>query len=206
MAEEGLRRSRPLIGDEVPAMRYRPKNREDWRNWLSEHHASRSEVWLVFLKKSTGRANLSYNDAVEEAVCFGWIDGLKRSIDEESYMHRFTPRKRDSKWSTTNKARAERMIEAGKMTGAGEKAIELARKSGAWSQPAEPPRKINMPPELRDGLGKNSEAAAFFDGLAPSCQRQYMTWIDAAKRPETRARRVREAIDLLSSRKRLGMR
>ena len=187
-------------------MKFTPTDREDWRNWLVKNQAKRTEVWLVFLKKTTGRPNLSYNDAVEEALCFGWIDGVKRSIDEERYMHRFTPRKPDSKWSTSNKERAQRLIKAGQMAPAGTRAIELARKSGAWANPVRPHTKVAMPPELGRALKQNRKAASYFAGLAPSYQRQYMAWIAAAKRPETRARRLKEAMELLNHGKKLGMR
>ena len=187
-------------------MRLTPKHRADWRSWLKENHASTDEVWLVFLKKTTGRPNLSYNDAVEEALCFGWIDGVKRSIDEERYMHRFTPRKPKSKWSGTNIKRAERLIKTGQMTPAGSSAIKLAKKNGAWANPTGPQASVAMPPELNERLLQNKKAADFFAELAPSYQRQYMAWIAAAKRPDTRSRRVDEAITLLSRGEKLGMR
>jgi len=187
-------------------MRFTPKDREDWRRWLKENHARETEIWLVFLKKTTGNPNLSYNDAVEEALCFGWIDGIKRSIDEERYMHRFTPRKTGSKWSKSNKERAERMVKAGKMAAAGKEAIEQARKSGAWADPGDSRTIVAMSPELSRKLKQNRKAAAFFNELAPSYQRQYMAWIEAAKRPDTRARRVDEAIALLGRGEKLGMR
>ncbi len=93
-------------------MQFTPENRDDWRAWLCRNHASEADVWLVFFKKTAPRTNLSYNDAVEEAVCFGWIDGVKRSIDEHRYMHRFSPRRPDSKWSRSNRKRARRIEEA----------------------------------------------------------------------------------------------
>lgn len=94
-------------------MQFTPKNRKDWRDWLRRNHDSKPEVWVVFFKKTSPQTNLSYNDAVEEALCFGWIDGVKRSIDEHRYMHRFSPRKPDSKWSPSNRERVRRMLESG---------------------------------------------------------------------------------------------
>lgn len=187
-------------------MRFTPKNRQDWRSWLEANQANKTEIWLVFLKKTTGKPNLSYNDAVEEALCFGWIDGVKRSIDEERYMHRFTPRKPRSKWSSTNKERAQRLIKAGQMSSAGTRAIELARENGAWENPVSPQTSTAMPPELGRELKKNRKAAEFFAGLAPSYQRQYMVWIASAKRPETKIRRLNETMALLSRGEKLGMR
>jgi len=187
-------------------MRYKPGNREQWRNWLEKNHAKETEVWLVFLKQHTGRPNVSYNDAVEEALCFGWIDGVKRSIDEDHYTHRFTPRKSDSKWSELNKERARHMIDAGRMAPAGEKSIELAKKNGKWTRPANVRADFSMPPEFNARLKRNAKAATFFATLAPSYQRQYIAWIATAKRPETRNRRLDEAIELLTRGEKLGMR
>jgi uncharacterized protein YdeI (YjbR/CyaY-like superfamily) len=187
-------------------MRYTPGNREQWRNWLKKNHANEIEVWLVFLKKHTGRQNVSYNDAVEEALCFGWIDGVKRSIDEDRYMHRFTPRKPGSNWSESNKKRVQRLISASQMAPAGEESIKLAKKNGKWSAPANSPAEISMPPEFDVRLKCNKKAATFFSSLAPSYQRQYIAWIATAKRPDTRKRRVDDAMELLKRGEKLGMR
>lgn len=116
--------------------RYTPKNRADWRRWLKINHEKASEIWLVFRKKHTKNPNLSYNDAVEEAVCFGWVDGMKRSVDEDRYMHRFTPRKSRSQWSQSNRNRVERMEAAGQMMPAGRRSVDAAKASGAWENPA----------------------------------------------------------------------
>lgn len=146
------------------------------------------------------------NDAVEEALCFGWIDGIKRSIDDEHYTHRFSPRKPDSRWSRSNKERVERLLDAGLMTPAGAKTIEQAKKNGSWQKPVDGARRFPMPPELAARLGKSRKAAAFFDSLAPSYRRQYIDWIASAKRPETRKRRLDEALELLTRGRKLGMR
>jgi len=187
-------------------MRYTPKNRAQWRDWLRKNHASQTEVWLVFLKKHTGRQNVSYNDSVEEALCFGWIDGVKRSIDEDRYMHRFTPRKADSNWSESNKKRVRRLISADQLTAAGKESIRLAKKNGKWSAPASAPAEFPLPPEFDVRLKRNKKAAMFFGSLAPSYQRQYIAWIATAKRPDTRKRRAAEAIELLKRGEKLGMR
>lgn len=186
-------------------MKYTPENRAQWRDWLAKNHARATEVWLIFLKKTTGRPNLSYDDAVEEALCFGWIDGVRRSVDEDRYMQRFTPRKTNSNWSGLNKERARRMRAAGYMTPAGQKAIEIAKRNGHWDRPTAARAIYAMPPELRERLKRNKKAASFFESLAPSYQRQYVAWIATAKRPETRKRRLDEAIRLLSNGQKLGM-
>jgi uncharacterized protein YdeI (YjbR/CyaY-like superfamily) len=187
-------------------MQFTPKNRDDWRDWLRRNHASETEVWLVFFKKTAPKSNLSYNDAVEEALCFGWIDGVKRSVDEQHYVHRFSPRKPDSQWSPSNKERVRRMADAGLMTAAGERAVAQAKKSGAWDSAVGPPGPLPMPPEFEAHLQRNKKAQAFFESLAPSYRRQYVDWVASAKREDTRQRRIGEAIDLLAHGKRLGMR
>ncbi len=187
-------------------MKYTPKDRNDWRIWLMNNHAKETEVWLVFLKKHTEKPNLSYNDAVEEAVCFGWIDGVKRSIDKDRYMHRFTPRKANSNWSESNKKRARHMIDAGRLAPAGKRSIDRAKKNGKWSKPVGASSVFKMPAELKAKLESNEQAASFFATLAPSYQRQYFAWIATAKRPETRKCRVDEAIGLLERGEKLGMR
>ncbi len=187
-------------------MRYTPRSREQWRNWLENNHAIETEVWLVFLKQHVGRASVTYSEAVEEALCFGWIDGVKRSIDEDRYMHRFTPRKADSRWSKSNKERAQHFLKAGQIAPAGMKSIELAKKNGRWATPVNAPKKFSMPPELSAQLKRNNKAAVFFESLAPSYQQQYVAWIATAKRPETKRRRLDAAIKLLTRGEKLGMR
>jgi len=187
-------------------MKLKPRSRAHWRNWLEANHAIATEVWLVFVKQKTGRANLSYNDAVEEALCFGWIDGVKRSVDDDHYMHRFTPRKSNSRWSPSNKARARRMLDAGQMAPAGKKAIEQAKKNGRWAAASSERASFSMPPELSLRFKRNAKASAFFESLAPSYRRQYVEWIATAKRPETRKRRLDETMELLERGEKLGMR
>lgn len=165
-----------------------------------------SEVWLVIFKKNSPRTNLSYDDAVEEALCFGGIDGVKRSVDEGRYMHRFSPRKPDSKWSQTNKERVGRMRDARLMTAAGEQAVQRARENGSWDRPVAPSGPLPMPPEFEARLKRSKKARTFFESLAPSYRRQYVDWVASAKREDTRKRRINAAIDLLGHGKKLGMR
>jgi uncharacterized protein YdeI (YjbR/CyaY-like superfamily) len=183
-----------------------PRSRRAWRDWLLEHHADAAEVWLVFYKRHTGKPTLSYNDAVEEALCFGWIDGIRKSVDDERYMHRFSPRKPGSKWSASNRQRVARMTEAGLMMPAGQKAVAEAQASGRWDAPARPDIELAMPPELGERLAADAGAAEFFESLAPSYRRQFIAWVAMAKRPETRQRRAAEALDLLRAHRKLGMR
>ena len=118
------------------ALTVTPKSRRAWRDWLQKHHAAKPEVWLVFYKRHAGKPSLSYDDAVEEALCFGWIDGVRRRVDEDRYMHRFSPRQASSRWSALNRTRVARMEEAGLMTPAGRSAVQAAKRNGKWDEAA----------------------------------------------------------------------
>ena len=187
--------------------RFTPKSRQAWRSWLEERHGTESEVWLIFYKVHTGKPTLTYNDAVEEALCFGWIDGVRRRIDDERYAHRFSPRRPASRWSATNRKRVQRMEKAGLMTPAGRRMTELAKKRGTWeTSERQPAISLEMPAELAAKLQRNRKAAEFFDSLARSYRQQFIGWINSAKREETRKRRVAETLELLTRGEKLGMR
>jgi uncharacterized protein YdeI (YjbR/CyaY-like superfamily) len=182
--------------------------RKDWREWLEENHTSVPEVWIVFYKKHTGLPSLSYDDAVEEALCFGWIDSIIKRLDDGRYVRKFTPRKPGSNWSEINKTRARKMMDAGRMTDAGLKAIEEAKKSREWNRKHEPSRlpPEEIPQELEEAFSKHPRAREGFESLAPSYRRKYVMWIASAKRPETRQRRTDEAIGKLKRGEKLGLR
>lgn len=174
-----------------------PSSREEWRAWLQEHHASEREVWLVYYKKHTGKPTVSYPDSVAEALCFGWIDGIKKRVDEERYTHRFTPRRPNSRWSPSNIELARELIETGQMTNAGLAAFE-ARKTydeTFLKQKEAPGPEIET--DVEQGLRANEKAWAFFTGLAPSHRKNYIGWVQAAKKPETREKRLRDLITVL---------
>jgi uncharacterized protein YdeI (YjbR/CyaY-like superfamily) len=168
--------------------------REEWRVWLESHHDSEDEVWLIYYKKPSGKPRVAYNDAVEEAICFGWIDSTVRKIDEERYMQKFTPRNPTSVWSELNKSRAEKMIHEGRMTEAGLANIAAARESGEWGKDRSLPDAVEMPPELRAALLKNPTAKENFERFAPSYRRLYSRWVADAKREETREKRIRKVV------------
>jgi uncharacterized protein YdeI (YjbR/CyaY-like superfamily) len=173
--------------------------REEWRAWLAEHHETETEVWLVFSKKHTGEPRVPYGDAVEEALCFGWIDSVVHKLDEDRYAQKFTPRKDAGKWSAPNLERMERLIASGRMTPAG-----LAK----FAPVAQPPRfqaDDEVPAFIESALKGNETARQYFLGLAPSHRREYVRWITEAKKEETRQRRLGEALRLLERRRKLGM-
>jgi uncharacterized protein YdeI (YjbR/CyaY-like superfamily) len=179
--------------------RVRPKSRSAWRGWLERHHAASPGIWLVFAKKHTGLATLSYEDAVQEALCFGWIDSLVKSIDDRFHMQMFTPRKPKSAWSVTNKARVAKLMKTGVMAPAGRAAVEEAKKSGSWNRYASVDA-MAMPPELKRALDANPDAKKNWPTYTPSAQRSFLHMVDGAKRPETREKYVRRVIDLVSNR------
>jgi uncharacterized protein YdeI (YjbR/CyaY-like superfamily) len=182
-----------------------PRSRRAWRTWLERYHDSAAEVWLVFYKQGTGKPTLTYADAVEEALCFGWIDGVKRSLDAERYMHRFSPRTTASRWSATNRARVAKLEKVGAIAPAGRRAVAHAKRSGRWDVPR-PALDVAVPAELAARLRQDTKAASFFAALAPSYQQQFTAWINAAKRPETRRRRLEESVALLARGAKLGLR
>ncbi len=182
------------------------KTRSEWRKWLQKNHDKVGELWLIFYKKDTGRPSLGYDDAVEEALCYGWIDSLVRKLDDEKYVRKFTPRKINSFWSEPNKKRVRKVIKEGRMTEFGLEKINAAKKSGAWNKIIEPPKvSYDAPKELISALNKNKKAKNNFDKFSPSVKRRYYMWINIAKKKETRERRIKESIELLSKNKELGL-
>ena len=180
-------------------------NRDDWRMWLKTHHSLEKEIWLVMYKKHTGKPSISYNDAVEEALCFGWIDSIVMKIDEEKYAQKYTPRKEKSFWSESNIKRAERLITQGRMTEAGMVKIKAAQYNGQWNKTVDSKKKWVIPAEFENALSANKKAKEYFDSLAPSYKLQYIGWIASGKREVTRIKRSKEAVSLLDNNKKLGM-
>ena len=180
--------------------------RAQWRKWLSKNHDREpSGIWLVFHKKETGRPSLEYEESVEEALCFGWIDSMIKSIDADRYCRKFTPRRDGSGWSNSNKRRVEKVIKEGRMTRFGLAKVEAAKRSGSWWRDPRPMISMDLPPELSEALARNRKAKAFFEGLAPTYRKHFVAWIVTAKRPETRARRLRESLALLARGERLPL-
>ena len=172
------------------------KNRQEWRNWLEENHDKLSEIYLAFYKLSAKKPTVTYEEAVEEALCFGWIDGIRKGIDEETYMNRFTPRKPKSTWSVVNKDRVEKLISEGKMTEAGMKLVEIAKQNGQWDAAYQLSAKQEIPQDLDDALEANEAALIFFKSLSNTNQFTYIRQIEKVKSPELRAERLERIIKL----------
>jgi len=181
----------------VELKQVQPKSREAWRRWLEKHHASSPGIWLVFAKKHTGLASLSYEDAVQEALCFGWIDSLLRSIDDRFHMQIFTPRKPKSVWSAPNRTRVAQLTKLGLMTAAGVAAVALARKTGAWTALSHV-EKLTIPPELQQAIDANPDAKRNWPTYTDSARKSFLYMLSNAKRPETRAKRIARIIDLVA--------
>jgi uncharacterized protein YdeI (YjbR/CyaY-like superfamily) len=183
----------------------RVADRKEWRSWLEKNHSSRNAVWLLFYKRHTGKPSMPYNDAVEEALCFGWIDSLVKRVDDEQYVRKFTPRKQGSVWSETNKRRVERLVREGRMTDAGLAKVEAAKASGEWSKHRVREKALEIPTFFREALATNKKALENFNALAPSYKRNIVGWVASAKRKETRRRRLAEAIGVLERCEKLGL-
>jgi uncharacterized protein YdeI (YjbR/CyaY-like superfamily) len=162
-----------------------------WRTWLAEHHARKQGVWLVQCKQRTGKQAIPYEDAICEALCFGWVDSTYRSLDDERGALWWSPRRRGSLWARTNKERVSRLEAEGRMADAGRAAIEQAKADGSWSI-LEPVEALLVPDDLVEAFAAHDGAAARWDTFTPTAKRAHLLWIATAKRPETRARRVAE--------------
>lgn len=181
-------------------------SRGQWRRWLAQNHdKEKNGIWLLFDKKRSGRPSLDYEASVEEALCFGWIDSVIKRIDDRFYCRKFTPRKDASRWSNTNKRRVEKIIREGRMTPFGLVKVEAAKRSGRWDEDPRPLISLDLPTELSEILTRNKRAKDFFERLAPTYQKQFIGWIVTAKRPETKATRLRESLALLARGAKLGL-
>ncbi len=170
------------------------QDRSVWRNWLKKHHTTSSTIWLIIFHKNSNTTCINYNDAVEEALCFGWIDSVKYKRDAESAYQKFTPRKPKSNWSKLNKERVERLTKEGLMTAAGQKLIDLAKESGTWNTYDEIDNET-IPVDLQKRFLKNKKAKINFEAFSSSTKKIILTWIQSAKRPETRANRIEATIN-----------
>ena len=174
-----------------------------WREWLDAHHASESEIWLVFSRRHTGVASIAYSDALDEALCYGWIDSLVKRLDDRRYARKFTPRRADSRWSEKNRKRYAELEAGGRLQPPGVKRPPTDRGYGP-----RPPRRAlpaRLPPYIRAALRGHPAAGRHFEALAPSHRRRYVAWIESAGREDTKQRRLKEAIRLLAGGSLLGL-
>lgn len=179
-------------------LRFCPKNRGEWREWLSKNHLSQKSIWLVYYKTKSKKHNLSWEDAVEEALCYGWIDSLKKSIDEESFMQFFSPRKAKSNWSKINKAKIKELQESGLMTDAGMASVNIAKENGFWTY-LDPVEDLIVPKDLEDAFQNHPGSKSFYDSQSNSVKKMFLYWILSAKKTETRQKRILEIVENASN-------
>jgi uncharacterized protein YdeI (YjbR/CyaY-like superfamily) len=177
----------------IPA--FYAKNQKAWRDWLSKNHVRKKSVWLIIYKKSSDTQSVYYPEAVDEALCFGWIDSKPNKRDEESYYQFFSKRSPKSNWSKVNKLKVEKLIAQNKMTEAGYAAIEIAKQNGTW-EALEKVDQLIMPDDLQALFDKNPKAYTYWKEFSPSSRRGILDWIYNAKRPETRTKRIEETVRL----------
>ncbi len=181
---------------DVPAIAF--ASAEAWRAWLDHHHTEARGVWLKIAKQGGDRASLTYDQALEAALCYGWIDGQKGRFDEHHWLQRFTPRRPRSKWSAANRERAEALVERGRMRPAGLREIERAKADGRWQAAYAGQRSAAVPEDLRLALDAKPDAAAFFATLDRANRYAILYRIADAKRPETRTRRIETFVEMLA--------
>jgi uncharacterized protein YdeI (YjbR/CyaY-like superfamily) len=181
--------------DELPTLHF--DSREAWREWLAAEHTGSQGVWLKIAKKASGIESVTYAEALEVALCHGWIDGTRKRLDDDYFIQRFTPRRARSKWSKPNVARATALIERGEMQPAGLKEVERATADGRWDAAYEPPSTAAVPDDLQRELDRYPEALEFFATLDSQNRFAILYRIGDAKRPETRARRIATFVEML---------
>ena len=181
-------------------------DRDKWRMWLKKNHKAKKEIWLIYYKKHTGKPRIPYDDAVEEALCFGWIDSTVKRIDDERYAQKFTPRNVNSSWSELNIKRAREMIAQGKMARTGLAKFDEAKKNIKKEKKVKPAKKrLAIPPDLKKALSTNKKARENFNNFAPSYKKLYIGWITDAKKIETREKRVKHTVKWAAENKKPGM-
>jgi uncharacterized protein YdeI (YjbR/CyaY-like superfamily) len=171
------------------------KSQREWRKWLEKNHQSEKSIWLIIYKKESGIPSVYYTDAVDEAICFGWIDSKPNKRDDESYYQFFAKRNIKSNWSKVNKGKVARLLEEGKIAPSGLEAIELAKQNGTWTA-LDKVEEMEIPEDLQKAFNKNKTAFGYFDKFPRSSKRNILEWIMNAKRPETRQARIDETVEL----------
>ncbi len=180
---------------DAPQPSVHPLSRGEWRQWLSDHHTRTTGVWLVSYKKATGKPRFDYDEAVEEALCFGWVDSKPNKLDAERTLLWFAPRKPGTGWSRPNKLRVERMLKAGLMAEAGLRKVAQAQADGSWTK-LDAVEDLTVPDDLAQALGRYPEAARHFDAFPRSAKRGILEWISTAKTAPTRTKRIEDTARL----------
>jgi uncharacterized protein YdeI (YjbR/CyaY-like superfamily) len=170
---------------------YCPSGKQDWRKWLELNHNKKEAVWLIFYKKKSPNYNISWSDSVDEALCFGWIDSVKKTIDTEKYKQYFSKRKVKSNWSKINKGKVKTLIEQGLMEKEGYKSIEIAKKNDSWTI-LDQVEALVIPEDLKDAFLSHKESMEYFNSLSKSAKKILLYWVVSAKRTETRQKRILE--------------
>jgi uncharacterized protein YdeI (YjbR/CyaY-like superfamily) len=179
------------------------ETQQDWERWLAERHTNTEGIWLKIAKKETGTPSVSYSEALESALCYGWIDGQKASFDDQYWLQKFTPRRPKSIWSKVNCDKATALMAEGRMQPAGIRQVELAKADGRWDQAYESQSKITIPADFQSELDKNQKAKDFFSTLDNTNRYAILFRIQTAKKPETRSARIQKFIEMLSKNQRI---
>jgi uncharacterized protein YdeI (YjbR/CyaY-like superfamily) len=191
--------------DETPRLF---KTRQAWRAWLSRNHAKAKGIWLAYYKKASGKTSVTYEEALQEALCYGWIDSTVGRIDADRYKQKYTPRKDHSVWSSSNKARVAKLIAEGLMAPPGLAKVEAAKHNGSWESLSDIDRLgkgTAIPADLLEALSRDARAREIFDKRPPSERKLWAYWVLSARRPETRARRIEETVKRILAGRRPGM-
>lgn len=186
---------------QTPPNSTHPQTRAEWRQWLEQNHTRTTGVWLISYKKATGKPRIDYAEAVEEALCFGWIDSKPNKLDEQRSLLWFAPRKPGTGWSKPNKERVEKLIATGLMANAGLEKVTVAQHDGSWFR-LDAVEALEIPPDLAEALMANETARAYFDAFPRSAKRGILEWIAIAKKPETRVKRIEETVRLATENRR----
>ncbi len=168
-----------------------PEGKKDWRKWLDLNHEKKQAIWVIFYKKNAPKHNLTWSESVDEALCFGWIDSTKRTVDSTRYKQYFTKRKAKSNWSKVNKDKVRSLIDQGLMREAGYKSIEIAKENGSWTT-LDGVEALIIPEDLKEELAKSQKAEDYFKTLSNSTKKMLLYWVVSAKRDETRQKRIIE--------------
>lgn len=192
---------KPVSSSELPVILF--EQPQDWADWLDQHHETSAGVWLRLAKKASGQQSISYDEAVEVALCYGWIDSQSKRHDDQWWLQRFTPRGPKSIWSKVNREKVERLIAGGHMKPAGLRAVEAAKQDGRWAAAYDSPSTASVPADFQAELDKNPAAKDFFATLDSRNRYAILHRLQTAKKAETRARRIQQFIDMLANKEKI---